>query len=167
MILPILVPSTRRHKAKARRSGEMDMMSGFEIMAVLLASENANPLERELAYIINGSVSNNDIESNSHIRTNPLDENGIKSFSQLPRQDRILDSRQTFSNEINMRLSQEMDAVVSMKHSQINRVFNSTISERVILELQIIMSSISLGNRDTESGLSLNNQENNNDTSGL
>ena len=74
---------------------------------------------------------------------------------------------QTFSNEINMRLSQEMDAMMSMMHSQINRPISSAISERVIPEIQNIMSSISSGNRDTESGSSSNNQENNNGTTGV
>ena len=66
-------------------------------MDVLLGSENANPIERELANRVNGPVSHNDLKSDSHIRMNPSDENEIRNFSherQLPRQDRILDSMQ-------------------------------------------------------------------------
>ena len=62
--------STRRQTEKARRSREMDMMSDFENMDVLLESGNANPIERDLANTINGSIGNNDLESDWHIRTN-------------------------------------------------------------------------------------------------
>ena len=71
---------------------------------------------------------------------------------------------ETFTNEINLRLSQEMDSMMSMMHSQINRAINSAIAERVIPEIQNMLSSLSSGNRNTESGSSLNNQENNEGT---
>ena len=50
--------------------------------------------------------------------------------------------------------------MMSMMHSQIIKAINSPISERVIPEIQNIMNWISSGNRDTESGLSSNIQEN-------
>ena len=109
------MPSTRRQKAKARRSREMDII-------FLLGGENVNPIERELAKTINGSISHNDLESVARITTNPTDENENRDFShegQIPRQDKILNSMRTFSYEIKMRLSQEMDAMMSMMPSQI------------------------------------------------
>ena len=63
-----------------------------------------------------------------------------------------------------MKLSQELDVMMSMMHSQINRAISSAISKRVIPEIRNIMSTTSSGNRDTESSRSLNNQENNNRT---
>ena len=60
-----------------------------------------------------------------------------------------------------------MDAMMSMRPSQINRAISSAISERLISEIQNIMSSISSGNRDTESGSLSNIQENNGGTIGL
>ena len=66
-----------------------------------------------------------------------------------------------------MRMSQKMDAMMSMMHSRINRAISSAISERVIPEIQNIMSSISSGNRDTESGSLSNIQENYSRTEGL
>ena len=144
----------------------MDITSDFENMDVLLGNENANPIERELTDTINGSLSKNDLRTDPHIRTNPSGENENRNFShggQPFRQDRILESMQTLSNEINMRLSQEKDAMLSMMHSQIN----GAISEGVIPEIENIMSSVYSGNRDTESGSSSNNQENNSGTIGL
>ena len=80
----------------------MDMMSDSENMDVLLGNENVNPIERELANAINGSINNNGVESDSKFRGNSSDENEIRDFSQentVPRQERILESRETFSNE--------------------------------------------------------------------
>ena len=105
------MPSTRRQKAKVRRSREMDMRSDFENMDVLLGYENVNPIERELANTINGSIRNNGVESDSHFRGNSSNENEIKDFSHentIRRQDGIFESIEKFSQQINMRLSQEM-----------------------------------------------------------
>ena len=145
----------------------MHMMSGFENMDVLLANENVNPIERELANTINGSISNKGVESDWHFRGNSSNENEVRDFSHgttIPRQDCNLESMKIFSNEIILRLSQEMVAMMSMMHSQINRSISSTISERVIPESQNIMNSMSSMNRDTESGSSSNIQEKSNET---
>ena len=74
---------------------------------------------------------------------------------------------ETFSNEINMRLSQETDAIMSLMHSRINRAISSTISEKVIPEIQNIVRSMSSENRDTETRSSIINYENRDETNGL
>ena len=56
---------------------------------------------------------------------------------------------------MNMRLSQEMDSLINMMH----RAMRSAFSDRVILEIQKIIGTLSLGQRDTESGTSTNNQD--------
>ena len=56
-----------------------------------------------------------------------------------------------------MRLPQEMDSMMSLLHSQINRAISTAITERVTPEIQNIVSSISSsGNRDTEASSSPN-----------
>ena len=66
----------------------------------------------------------------------------------------------TFTSEFNMRLAQEMDSMMSMMHNQINRAISTAIAERVIPEIQNIVSSrSSSGNRDTEASSSPNSQE--------
>ena len=57
------MPSTRRQKAKARRSREMDLFFDFDNMEVVLDDKNSNPIVRELANTISGSVSHNDTEA--------------------------------------------------------------------------------------------------------
>ena len=49
------MPSTRRQKAKARKSREMDMMSDIDNLDVMLGSGSENPIERELADAIEQS----------------------------------------------------------------------------------------------------------------
>ena len=77
------MPSTRRQKAKvkkARKSSEMDMMSDFENMDVILGSNNVNPIRRELSNVIGNSESHCDIESNSQPREDDSRENGFGHY---------------------------------------------------------------------------------------
>ena len=152
------MPSTRRQKAKARKSREMDMLSDLENMDVMLENGSNNPIERELVDATEQSSVKRDVESNEHLG------NQYTSFAyenNLPRQNDIRQSLETFSNEFNLRLSQEMDSMMSMMHSQINRAISNAITERVIPGIQSIVSSMSSsGNRDTETSASPNSQEN-------
>ena len=159
------MPSTRRQKAKARKSREMDMLSDIENMDVMLGNGGSNPIERELTDAIEQSSVQGDVESNEHLG------NQYTSFAyenNLPRQDDIRQSLETFSNEFNLRLSQEMDSMMSMMHSQINRAISNAIAKRVIPEIQNIVSSMSSsGNRNTEASVSPNSQENRECSSGF
>ena len=161
--------STRRQKTKARKSREMDMMYDFDNMGILLGNENANPLERELANAIEGSINNEETESNSHLSGNTSQGNEIRHFDHedtISRQDRLLETMETCTNEFNLRLSQEMDTKISMMHSQIKRAISSAFAERVILEIQNMVSSLASRNRDTEANSSSNIQENRKSTTG-
>ena len=86
----------------------------------------------------------------------------------LLRQNEVRQSFETFSNELNFRLSQEMDSMKPMMHSQINRAIRAAITERrVIPEIQNIANSrSSTEHRDTEASLSPNSQENREGASG-
>ena len=142
------MPSTRRQKAKSRKSRQMIMMSDMDNLDVMLGNGDSNHIERELADAIEQSSVQGDIETNMHQRVEFRDficEND--SF----RQNDVRQSFETFSNEFNLRLSQDMDSMMSMMHNQIHRAFSTAIAERVIPEIQNIVSSMSSsGNRDTE-----------------
>ena len=60
------MPSTRRQKAKARKSREMDILSDIENMDVMLGNGDSNPIEKDLADAIEQSSVQGDIESNMH-----------------------------------------------------------------------------------------------------
>ena len=86
----------------------MDMMSDFDKLDLMFGSDNFNPIERELANAIEGSTNHYDIESNSHPRGNLSHENEFRDFTHentIPRQDRSLETMETFTIEINLRLS--------------------------------------------------------------
>ena len=159
------MPSTRRQKAKARKSREMDMMSDFENLDVMLGNINNNPIERELAEAIDQSSTHEDADTNAY------QENEYRNYlheNDLLRQNEVRQSFETFSNEFNLRLSQEMDSMMSMMHSQINRAVTTAIAERVIPEIQnIVRSMSSSGNMDTEASMSPGSQENRESSSGL
>ena len=158
------MPSTRKQKAKARKSREMDMMSDFENMDVMIGNENTNPIDREHSNMIGNVGNNQDIESNPQSARYESHENEFGHYvheNVIPRQHRVQETLETFTSEFNMRLSQEMDSMMSIMHSQINRAINTAIAERVIPEIQNIVSSISSsGNRATEASSSPNIQEN-------
>ena len=60
-----------------------------------------------------------------------------------------------------------MDSLMNIIHFQINRIISSVISDRVSPELHNIMGSLSTGQRDSESGTSVNNQDTSEKTNGL
>ena len=157
------MPSTRRQKAKARKSREMDILSDMDNLDVMIGNEN--PLERELAGVIDQSSVHGDMEIGNHSR------NDFRDYiheNEPHGQNDIRQSFETFSNEFNLRLSQEMDSMMAMVHGQINRAISTAIAEKVIPEIQNIVSSMSSsGNRDTEASTSPSSQENRNDLSGL
>ena len=152
------MPSTRRQKAKARKSREMDMMSDFENLDVMLGNSNNNPIERELAEAIDQSSAHEDADTHTYLENEYRD---YQHENDVLRQNEIRHSFETFSNEFNLRLSQEMDSMMSMMHNQINRAVTTAINERVIPEIQNIANSMSsMGHRDTEASSSPNSQEN-------
>ena len=162
--------STRRQKAKARKSREMALLSDLESMDVILAVGNSNPLERELATTNCGSASRNDTEASFNKMRNSSQESEIRDYNTenvIPRMDLFADSMETFSKGINMSLSQEIDSLMTVMHSQINRAISSAVSDRVIPEIQNIMGTLSSGHQDTESGSSNNNQVGNEAKSGF
>ena len=109
----------------------MDILSDYENMNDIVGCENINSIERELVNTINGSGNHNDTGAFSHPRGKTSQEHETRSNineNGAPSHDRILGSMETFSIEMLMRLSQEMDCFLSMMHSQINRVLSSADS---------------------------------------
>ena len=142
----------------------MDMMSDFDNLDVMLGNDNNNPIERELVDAIEQSSVHEDANINTYHR------NEYGNFTYENDSVRENDVRQSFealSNDFNLRLFQEMDSMMSMMHSHINRAITTAIAERVIPEIQNIANSkSSAGHRDTEDSMSPNSQENRENASG-
>ena len=133
------MPSTTNQKAKARKSREMDMMSDFDNLDVMIGNENANHIERELAKAIEEISVHGDTESNLYSRIEFRD---FFYENNAPRQNEAREYMETFTNEFNLKVSQEMDSMMAMMHSQINRAINSAISDKVIPDIRNIVSSL-------------------------
>ena len=126
------MPSTRRHTARARESREMDMMSDFNYLDVMLGNENNNPIEREITDAIEQSSAHEDANTNTYHRNEYRD---FTYENDSLRQNDVRQPFETFSNGFNLRLSQEMDSTMSMMHSQTNRAITTAIAERGIPEI--------------------------------
>ena len=165
------MPSTRKQKAKARKSSEMDMMSDFENIDVMLGNKNINTIEREHSNVLGNTGDHCDTESNLQPEENETRENDFGNFvreNAIPGQDMLHETMETFTSEFNMRLSHVMDSMIAMMHSQINRAINTAMAGRVIPEIQNMVSSLSSsGNRDNEASSSPNSQENTGTNSGF
>ena len=86
------MPSTRKQKAKARKSMEINLMSDFENMDVMIGNENTNPIERELSNMIGNVVNDQDIESNpqsSRYETHEKEFGHYVHEHAIPRQDKV------------------------------------------------------------------------------
>ena len=142
----------------------MDMMSDYDNSDVMLGNDDNNPIDRELADAVEQSSVHGDANTNTYYTK----EYGNFSYEKgSMRQNDVRQSFEALSNEFNLRLSQEMDWMMSMMHSHINRAFTTAIAERVIPEIQNITNSMSsAGHRDTEDSMSPNSQENRENASG-
>ena len=130
----------------------------------MLGNENNNRIERELTDAIDQS------SAHENANTNTYHGNEYREFiyeNDSLRQNDVRQSFETFSNEFNLRLSQESDSMMSMIYNQINRAITTAIAERVVPEFQSIVNSMSsTGHRDTEACMSPNGQENRENTPG-
>ena len=126
------MPSTRRQKAKTRKSRELDMMSDLDNLDIMPGSGNGNPIDRVLASAIEHSSVQWEIEEKTHQRS---DFEGSPYENVSLRQNDFRHFFETFTNEFNLRLPQEMNSMMCMVHSQIIRAINTAIAERVIPEI--------------------------------
>ena len=102
------------------------MMSDMDSLDVMLGNGSVNPIERELNIAIEQSSVQGDSEVNMHQRGDYRD---FAYENDAFRQNDLRLSFETFSNEFNLRLSQEMDSMMSMVHNQINRAISTAMSE--------------------------------------
>ena len=133
-------------------------MSDFDNLFVMLGNENNSPIERELVHAIEQSSAQGDVETNMYHGDECRDFTYENNSS---RQNDVRQSFEAFSNEYNLRLSQELDSMISMMNSQINRAMSTAKAERVIPEIQNNDNSMSSTRRRvTEANMSPNSQEN-------
>ena len=140
------MPSTRRQKAKARKSRELDMLSDYGNMDIMLGDGNSNSIERELDSLINAPDRQQDFQSFPN-RENSSQEREIRDIDNRNEpigENRLKESINTLSGEMNARMSRKMESMMDFMQTQISRAINSAISERIIPEIQNMMGSSTL-----------------------
>ena len=152
------MPSTKRQKAKSRKSKDMDILSEYVNMDVMLGGDSSHSIQREFDSIFNGPEGHQDTQSLTN-RENLSRENEIRDIKNRNgsiRQDGLSWSINILSDEMNVRFSQERDSMMDLIQSQINRAISSYINNRVILEIQNIMGNLPLRRDSAEPWTSLN-----------
>ena len=155
------MPSTRRQKAKARKSRELDMLFDYGNMDIMLGDGNSNSIERELDSLINAPDRQQDFQSFPN-RENSSQENEIRDIDSRNEpigEGRLIESINTLSGEMNARMSREMESMIGIMQTQITRAINSAISERIIPEIQNMMGSSTLVQQGVGPSSSLNEDE--------
>ena len=146
------MPSTRKQKAKARKSRELDLLSDYGNMDIMLGDGNSSSIERELDSLINVPDRPQDFQSFPN-RENSFQENEIRDIdnrNEPIREDRLIESINILSGEMNARMSREMKTMMDLMHTQISRAINSAISERIIPEIQNMVGSLPLSHYGVE-----------------
>ena len=146
------MPSTRKQKAKARKSRELDMLSDYGNMDVMLVEGNPNSIKRELDRLINDPERQQDFQSFPN-RENSSQENEIRdidSRNEPVRESRLIESINMLSGKMNARMSREMAAMMDLMHSQISRAISSAICERITPEIQNMVENLSLSQHGVE-----------------
>ena len=152
------MPSTRKQKAKARKSRELDVLSDYGNMDIMLGDGNSNSIERELDSLINVPDRPQDFQSFPN-RENSSQENEIRDIdnrNEPVREGRLIESINVLSGEMNARMSREMETMMELMHTQISRAINSAISERIIPELQNMVGTLPLSRYGVEPCTSTN-----------
>ena len=155
------MPSTRKQKANARKSRELDMLSDYGNMDVMLGDGNSNSIERELDSLINAPERQQDFQFFPN-RENSSQENEIRDIRNryVPvREERLIESINILSGEMNARMSREMETMMDFMQSQINRAFNCAISERILPEIQNMVENLPLNRHGVEPCTSSNEDE--------
>ena len=154
------MPSTRKQKAKARKLRELDMLSDYGNLDVMLGERNSNSIERELDSLINAPEGQQDFQSFPN-RENSSQENEIRNIdsrNEPVRESRLMESINMLSGEMNARMPREMEAMMDLMQSQISRAISSAISKRIIPEIQNMVENLPLNQHDVEPCTSTNEE---------
>ena len=96
------MPSTRRQKVKTRKSMELDMLSDYGNMDVMLGERNSNSIERERDSLINAPEGQQDFQSFSN-RENSSQEHEIRNIdsrNEPVKESRLMESINMLSGEM-------------------------------------------------------------------
>ena len=129
------MPSTRKQRAKERRSRQIDLMSDTENLDTMLGSYSRNDLE-------DNSVDRNDEMDRESDRTRQDVAQNSEDFRSLLNSNSRENSESTVETMrlVNSEISKQMDGLRKDLNSQIIDAINSVISEKVLPDIRNIMA---------------------------
>ena len=132
------MPSTRKQKAKERRSRQSDIMSDIENLDVMLGNyqrDNSEPqTENDEGEMASGSIrreesaNQNENDYRSYLNTN-LSENSCLT----------VETSKAISSEISSQMSRKYEEMQSCSNSQILDVINAAIETRVLPSIKNVV----------------------------
>ena len=130
------MPSTRKQRAKERRSTQMDLMSDTENLDIMLGSYSRNELE-------NNSMERNDEMDRESDRTRHDLVQNSEDFRSLLNSNRRENSESTVETMrlVSFEISKQMDGLRKYLNSQIIEAVNSVINEKVLPDIRDTITS--------------------------
>ena len=130
------MPSTRKQRAKERRSRQVDLMSDVEVLDVMLGSYSRNKMER------NSGDRNDEVDLASDRTRGDVVQNS-KDFRSLSNSNSRENSESTIETMrlANSEVSKKMEELKRNLNSQIAETIISLISERILPNIQNTSSS--------------------------
>ena len=119
------MPSTRKQRAKEKRSKQVEMMSDTENLDIMLGTYSRNELES------NSKERNNEVDHESDRTRHDLVQNG-EDFRPLLNSNSRENSESTVENMrlVSSEISKQMDGLRKDLNSQIMEALNSVIKDR-------------------------------------
>ena len=125
------MPSTRKQKAKEKRSRQSDVMSDIENLDVMLGAYSRNDLVEDE----NNTEPEVDLESGRHQRSDGQTENNFRSLlntNPSENSEVTVETNRLINSEISSQMSRKLEELKTDLNSHIFDVINSALEERVL-----------------------------------
>ena len=125
------MPSTRKQKAKEKRSRQSDVMSDIENLDVMLGAYSRNDLVEDE----NNTEPEVDLESGRHQRSEGQTENNFRSLlntNPSENSEVTVETNRLINSEISSQMSRKLEELKTDLNSHILDVINSALEERVL-----------------------------------
>ena len=131
------MPSTRKQKAKEKRSRQSDVMSDLEIVDTMLGNYPRNELDSQLGE----RKTELDLESNDLQAANPISEDfrSLINTNNRENSEITIDTASLKIMTITSQVTRKLDQIRSDLNTQILEVINSAITETVLPSIQNVL----------------------------
>ena len=137
------MPSTRKQKAKEKRSRQSDIMSDLEDMNVMLGNYPRNQLDDGLNENVDMDLRSN--ETRAEMARNCEDFRSLLNTENRIENEVTKDNSTFIRSEISQQMSRKLDELKRDLNTQITKSINSVIQKTILLSLQNSLSGLNSG----------------------